>query len=730
MQWIHSHHPTEGVSPFDTALCQRQQPIYMADPMLAEGTEDPLPGGARWGFVEGDGQPVMFELGEHPYEYVKQAADPSDEVLPPPSEDEMALAEAALQVLDPNDFPDYKEGWLRIVMAAHSAGLDMDVVNDWCMRGDKYEPGELEKRWRGFSRGGGVGIGTLIKLANDHSPGWERPLPEVLLKPIQGEGAESARNEGGRLILPSSNFTYVQSGEMIFTQIAKRKDLFWRGGGVMELTPKGLMQIDAAHFVSRLDRYGTVLRHVVNSNGGIRIRPRRCPNDAAAALLVSHEAAELLPNIQRVVHCPVITPDGEVLHKGYHEAAGGTLVTGDVNIVEVPLKQAAENLLALLTDFDFVSPGDKSRAVASFISPIMAFGGFFVGPPAMDLAEADKSQSGKTYRQEMARAICDEQAYPISQNKGGVGSLDESIAQALVSGKPFITLDNFRGNINSAKLEMILTWSGEVSARVPHKGEISVDASGVTFQLSSNGLETTPDLANRAAITRIRKRPHGYRFTRWEEGDVQAHIKANQPHYLSCVFSVIKAWISAGKPGIPCQHERRYWAEPLNWMVREVFGLEDLMEGHEAARSRISSKGGVWLRELTLKMEGLGLLGVGYTAADLAKISTEEDIRIPGLEDWVRTDSAGKARRIGSIMKQVFGRDDVKRFEAEGGEIEMIDIDALRVCRKQFSERVHYEASAQTRKVWRYCIHKRHGSLSDYEFEAAEEDITNSLNSW
>jgi hypothetical protein len=161
-------------------------------------------------------------------------------------------------------------------------------------------------------------------------------------------------------------------------------------------------------------------------------------------------------------------------------------------------------------------------------------------------------------------------------------------------------------------------------------------------------------------------------------------------------------------------------------MVREVIGLEDLMEGHEAARSRISSKGGVWLRELTLTMEGLGLLGVGYTASDLAEISIEEDLRIPGLEDWMRTDGAVKARRIGSIMKQVFGRDDVKRFEAGGGEIEMIDIDALRVCRKQFSERTHYVSSARTRKVWRYCIHKRHESLAEYDFEAAEEGFTNS----
>jgi hypothetical protein len=126
-------------------------------------------------------------------------------------------------------------------------------------------------------------------------------------------------------------------------------------------------------------------------------------------------------------------------------------------------------------------------------------------------------------------------------------------------------------------------------------------------------------------------------------------------------------------------------------------------------------------------MEGLGLLGVGYTASDLAEISIEEDLRIPGLEDWMRTDGAVKARRIGSIMKQVFGRDDVKRIETESGEIEMIDIDALRVCRKQFSERVDYGANTRTRRLWRYCIHKRHEKLADYDFEAAEEGFTNSL---
>jgi hypothetical protein len=77
---------------------------------------------------------------------------------------------------------------------------------------------------------------------------------------------------------------------------------------------------------------------------------------------------------------------------------------------------------------------------------------------------------------------------------------------------------------------------------------MSVRAADYFIFITSNGLETTRDLANRSVIIRIRKRPQGHKFKKYDEGDLLAHVVAKQPFYLGCVFSVIRAWHQFGKP--------------------------------------------------------------------------------------------------------------------------------------------------------------------------------------
>jgi hypothetical protein len=60
--------------------------------------------------------------------------------------------------------------------------------------------------------------------------------------------------------------------------------------------------------------------------------------------------------------------------------------------------------------------------------------------------------------------------------------------------------------------------------------------------MTSNGVETTRDFANRSSIVRIRRR-QGHQFKQFAGGDLLAHIRANEPYYLGCVFSVLWEWV-------------------------------------------------------------------------------------------------------------------------------------------------------------------------------------------
>lgn len=54
--------------------------------------------------------------------------------------------------------------------------------------------------------------------------------------------------------------------------------------------------------------------------------------------------------------------------------------------------EAVELLSGLLNDFDFVTPGHRSRAIASLLTPALKLGGLIKGPVPVDVAEANASQ--------------------------------------------------------------------------------------------------------------------------------------------------------------------------------------------------------------------------------------------------------------------------------------------------------------------------------------------------
>jgi len=83
--------------------------------------------------------------------------------------------------------------------------------------------------------------------------------------------------------------------------------------------------------------------------------------------------------------------------------------------------------------------------------------------------------------------------------------------------------------------------------RVPYQGLATVSTKGVTILVTSNGVEVTPDLANRCCIIRIRKR-QGFEFRKFDEGDLLDHVQAKQGYYLGCVFAILRDWIQKGSP--------------------------------------------------------------------------------------------------------------------------------------------------------------------------------------
>lgn len=384
-----------------------------------------------------------------------------------------------------------------------------------------------------------------------------------------------------------------------------------------------------------------------DEGGGTKsvLKPTTLSATHAAAILDCYAATNLLPQINGLLNCPILIERNgalEVCGEGYNESTGLLILRGGTP-PEVPLPEARESLLGLLEEFDFQTPGDKSRALASLITPAFKMGGLIQGNVPADVAEADQSQSGKTYRHRASAAIFREESAIVPLKRGGVGGVDEALYEKAVQGRPFIQFDNFRGTLDSPALEAFLTAEKSFGCRVPGVREIAVDPSRFFIQLTSNGVETSRDLANRSSIIRIRKR-EGVQFK-----DVLGDIRARQPYYLGCVFAVVREWHRQGKPRTQeMRHDFREWCQVLDWIVQNIFGLAPLMDGHREAQQRVSNPTLGLLRALCLEVARADDLGKPLTAMQLCDLGEAAGLKMPGGE------SGASHKALGSKLAPLF----------------------------------------------------------------------------
>jgi hypothetical protein len=472
------------------------------------------------------------------------------------------------------------------------------------------------------------------------------------------------------LVLPSGIQTITDTAGELFPRIAAARALYLRGGVPMRLVKDQqdaltLEEMRPAAFRSSIERYGRLVAWRVGEGNKPVLKPVCLPEEMARALLESEAARKHLPRIVGLINCPLIVGDGEIVGPGYHEGTQ-MLVTGGTLPPVVELAEAVNALLDVLSEFDFQTPGDKSRALAALLTPALKLGEHLRGNVPADVAEADKSQSGKTYRQKIVAAFYGERVAVVSCKSGGVGSVDESLSAQLVAGHPFIQLDNFRGKFDSPHVEALLTAEKTFPARVPHCREVEVDPSRFFVLLTSNGVETTRDFANRAAIVRIRKR-QGFAFRVYPEGDLLEHVRALQPYFLGCVFAIVREWIRQGRQRTTeTRHDFREWAQTLDWIAQNILQQAPLMDGHQAAQERVSNPALTFLRKLALAVVSQGRASEALIASELFEITEAEGIDIPGLTEHPEEDRA--KRQIGVIMARVFK--DTGHVEVDGFTVE------------------------------------------------------------
>ena len=388
-------------------------------------------------------------------------------------------------------------------------------------------------------------------------------------------------------------------------------------------------------------------------------RPTTISKAQAEVYLNSEQCRDLLPRLNGILRCPLLVEkDGRLrsLANGYDDETG-YFVDSAQEPEEMDLEQATGFLDGLLDGFEFVSPGDRSRAIASMLTPALKLSGLISGPVPVDVAEANASQSGKTYRQKMVAALYNQNVAVVTKKLGGVGSMEETFSDHLVKGRTFIQFDNVRGKLDSQFLESFFTAGQGYPARTFQNAQMMVDPAKFVIFISSNGFEATRDLTNRASIIRIKKR-EGHQF-RLKDGkdDLQMTFDL-QPVWYGAVLRVIKEWHRLGKQRTTdTRHSFREWCQILDWIVQNIFKAAPLMDNHEEAKERAASPNLTFLRTLAIAVQEDHDLDHPLSATQLVNLCVEKEVEIPGLSGDKQTDVDAGRKQLGMIMGKLFGEE-------------------------------------------------------------------------
>ncbi len=536
------------------------------------------------------------------------------------------------QVLDaltaiPSDNPDLCRQVGAALFAAQSilgAVAARDLWKLWSQADSNIEREFVDREWASFaseaaaSSGAGPdareGLAEIYRIAKQY--GWK---PLVLVAPHGGPHSVFAGKMGKLLAETGTVFQHGREPVEVATTASSP-------------VLKPIIPARASTLFEQVAR----LQKLVKGVPTLALWPEK---DSKISIHAA-EFLRVLPEIRIVTNCPVLV-----------ERADGTLVAvqgfdleamvyaGGVPVEECAFEEAVALINGLAEDFLFETPGDRARFIAGVITPALVPGGLLGvgGRPPMEVTFGDQSQAGKGFRNKLITAISNSKAITLNCRTRGVGGLDESIDAALRVGSDFIVIDNARGQVDSQKLESVLTedW---VLTRSSYSTNAAVDPTRTTVLLTSNGATLTTDALNRSSIVRIRKQPSNYLFPKFPAGDILAHVRANQPKYLGAVFAIVREWHRRGKPELEkTGHDFRAWAQRVGWIVENLLGTAPLMEGHGETQWTLANPNLTWLRDV-----GLAVLGIGAGDQDLqaARIVEILEQKRPELLESVLSDTA------------------------------------------------------------------------------------------
>lgn len=452
----------------------------------------------------------------------------------------------------------------------------------------------------------------------------------------------------------------VQDAATIVGDVLDRSGRFFQNGdALLELTTyqgsptlKSVSQKRLAYLIEKLTR-PVALKP--SKDGECTMVPTQCGTGFASRIMDSDEFRDQLPSIELVSQSPVM-----IDHNGKLEFVSNGQVVRDVfahgKTPQVPetIEQAKATLYKVIKDFRFVSDGDRSRAIASLLTPAFVMGGLLGNARApISLCSADQSQAGKGFMNKLISAAYNLSPAIVNFGQKGIGSAERSFDSSVAGGNRAVIFDNVRGRISSQKLESFCTEDSYL-ATVPHSADVTVDPKRTVIMMTSNEANLNLDLTNRTVVSRILKQSKGYEFASYPEGNILDHVRANQPEFLGAVFRIVQEWYNKGCPidgDAAHEHDFSKWASILNYVMTEILEEPDMFKGYADVKMMLHTPNQRWLLDVARTMlqdkESTESMQTSDVLNELEEAGNED--LIPGLREADTLEMGNTARKCATL---------------------------------------------------------------------------------
>jgi putative DNA primase/helicase len=338
------------------------------------------------------------------------------------------------------------------------------------------------------------------------------------------------------------------------------------------------------------------------------------PREIAMGLLA--KGRWRFPNVAGVITTPTMRPDGSLLvEPGYDKATQLYLMPdrglGALAIPDEPSRNDALAALAfldaLLDEFPFVTPIDRSVGLSALMAPVLR-GAFDVGP--FHLFRAPRMGSGKSYLMEIVSTIVSGQACPVIAYVKSREEMEKRLGALILEGATIISLDNVEEDVGGELLCMIATQQ-TIKIRILGLSEMKTCRWRGMIGGNGNNINVRSDMARRTLIANLDaglERPEQRRF----RSDPVGLAGENRGAYVAAILTIARAWrvaetqgalrgagTVAGATPLASYSE---WSKavrlPLVWLGRED-PVKSMDEAFEDDPERAQAKA---LFELTLEL--------------------------------------------------------------------------------------------------------------------------------